>query len=93
MQLRLQPYVTLETAIPFLSEARQLEAERLENACLWVIAQNLETLVNEPEFADLVQASADSVANRQEFDSVPIIDELRFFISQIHGEEADSGEL
>lgn len=92
MQLHLQPHVTVETAIPFLSEAYQLGAQRLENACLWVIAQDLEELIDEPEFAALVQRSASSVQERQEFDSVPIIDELRFFISQIHGEEITSGD-
>ena len=88
LQLLLQPHVTVGTAIPFLAEAMSLEADRLADACLYVIAQNLKSLVGQPEFAELVQASATSVAKRQDVDSVPIVDDIRYFITQIHGEDA-----
>ena len=84
----LQPHVTLETAIHFLAEAMNLEADRLSDACLYVIAQNLKILIGQPEFAELVHASATSVAERQDVDSVPIVDDIRYFITQIHGEDA-----
>lgn len=88
MQLLLQPHVTVETAIPFLGEAMSMEADRLSDACLYVIAENLKILVGQPEFAELVNTSATSVAKRQDVDSVPIIDDIRYFITQIHGEDA-----
>ena len=88
MQLLLQPHVTIDTALPFLAEAMRLEADRLSDACLYVIAQNLKVLIDQPEFAELVQTSANSVAERQDVDSVPIVDEIRYFITQIHGEDA-----
>ena len=91
MQLHLQPHVTVQSAIPLLAEAKQLEADRLADACLHVVAQNLHALVNDPDFSDLVRHSAATVENREDVDSVPVIDDLRFFIHQIHGEDVESG--
>ena len=91
MQLLLQPYITDSTALPYLAEAIRLEADRLADACLRVIAQNLNEFVDEPQFSDLVRESAASVEARQDVDSVPIIDDIRFFITQLHGEDDTSG--
>jgi hypothetical protein len=38
-----------------------------------------------------VRQSADSVKARQEVDTVPLIDDIRFYITQIHGEGDGSG--
>lgn len=91
VQLLLQPYITTITAIPYLTEAIRVEAERLANACLRVIAQNLKEVVHDPQFSELVRESAASVEERQDVDSVPIIDDIRFFITQLHGEDDMSG--
>lgn len=91
MQLRLQPFVSEETALQYMAEAMRLEAERLADACLWFIAKGLRVIVDKPEFAELVRVSASSVKLRQDVDSVPIIDDLRYFITQLHGEDFSSG--
>ena len=38
-------------------------------------------LVERPDFADLIHADAGAVEARQETDSIPLVDEIRFHIS------------
>jgi hypothetical protein len=40
-----------------------------------------------------VSESAQTVAERQDVDSVPLLDDVRFYIAQIHGDGDLSGEL
>lgn len=38
-------------------------------------------LVERPEFADMIREDAGNVAARQETDSIPLVDEIRFHIA------------
>lgn len=89
----LQPYVTPSTALSLLEEATRMDAERLVDACLRVVAQQLPQLACEPLLADLVRESAAGVANREDVDSVPLVDDLRYHIAQLYGDGELSGEL
>lgn len=89
LQVLLQPYVTPSSALFLLGEAMQLDTDRLADACLRVIAQHLTQLAREPLFSELIRESAASVEDRQDIDSVPIVDDLRYHIVELHG----SGDL
>ena len=69
----------------------RLDADRLADACLRVMAQRLVQLAQEPLFAELIRESAASVENRQDVDSVPIVDDLRYHIAQLYGDGELSG--
>lgn len=64
---------------------------RLTETCVRCIAQHLLTLVRDPLFNQLVKESADSVQNREDVDSVPIIDDIRYHVTLLHGDGELSG--
>ena len=55
------------------------------------IAQHLLELVRNPLFGELVKESAGSVQNREDVDSVPIIDDIRYHVTLLHGDGELSG--
>ncbi|KAK9820046.1 hypothetical protein WJX72_005458 [[Myrmecia] bisecta] len=85
----LHPHIEQSTALPLLAEALQMDCDRLADSCIRCLAVHLLELVQEPLFTELVRDSIATVQNRQEFDSVPLIDDVRFHIGQLHGD----GEL
>ena len=87
----LQPHVNPSTALFLLEEASRMEVDRLADACLRVIAQHLSTLAKEPQFAELVRDSAAGVEKREDVDSVPLVDDLRFHLADIYGDGELSG--
>lgn len=92
LQVLLQPHISRASSLPFLSEAMQMDVERLYDACLQVVAAELRQLVSEPLLANLIRLSAGSVGARQDVDSVPLVDDLRYHITQGYGDEELSGE-
>ncbi len=66
---------------------------RLAESCIKCIAANLLELAPQPLFATLVQASSLTVRNREETDTVPLVDDLRYHVEQLHGDgELSSGQ-
>ena len=65
---------------------------RLAETCVRCIAQHLLVLVREPLFNQLVKESAESVQNREDVDSVPIIDDIRYHVTLLHGDGELSGQ-
>ena len=65
---------------------------RLMESCTTCVAQHLLELVQQPLFSQLVAESAQSVSNRQEFDSIPVVDDVRYHIAQQHGTGELSGD-
>ncbi|XP_061113727.1 ankyrin repeat and BTB/POZ domain-containing protein 1 isoform X2 [Conger conger] len=61
--------------------ARLYRLSRLEDQCTELMARIIYKLVEDPEFAQLVQEDAAAVADRQETDSIPLVDDIRFHIS------------
>ena len=49
-------------------------------------------LARDPLFDQLVKESAESVQNREDVDSVPIIDDIRYHVTLLHGDGELSGE-
>lgn len=64
---------------------------RLTETCVRCIAQHLLELVQDPLFVLLVKESAGSVQNREDVDSVPIIDDIRYHVTLLHGDGELSG--
>ncbi|KAH5098659.1 hypothetical protein HBI22_073810 [Parastagonospora nodorum] len=56
--------------------------QRLEEFAARYIAYRLEHYIDQPEFAELVLESANRVKARQETDTVELVDDLRFFLSE-----------
>lgn len=56
--------------------------QRLEEFAARYIAYRLEHYIDQPEFAELVQESANRVKARQETDTVELIDDIRYYLSE-----------
>ncbi|OAA61600.1 ankyrin repeat and btb poz domain containing protein [Niveomyces insectorum RCEF 264] len=62
--------------------AWDLRVQRLEEFAARFLAQRLEHYIDEPAFADLVLESAHRLKSRQETDSIELIDDIRYFLSE-----------
>jgi len=82
-----QKMISLENVLEALSLAQHFSATKLEQQCCEIIALNLEECVQQPEFTDFVAESIQSIKNRQETDSVPLIDDIRYEILRFHGNQ------
>ncbi|KAL1792566.1 hypothetical protein ACET3X_009073 [Alternaria dauci] len=56
--------------------------QRLEEFAARYIAYRLEHYIDQPEFAELVQESANRVKARQETDTVELVDDIRYYLSE-----------
>ncbi|KAF1997854.1 hypothetical protein P154DRAFT_524407 [Amniculicola lignicola CBS 123094] len=56
--------------------------QRLEEFAARFIAYRLERFIDEPEFMELVQESARRVQARQETDTVELVDDIRYYLSE-----------
>lgn len=54
---------------------------RLEEFGARYIAYRLEQYIDEPEFREIVQESADRIKGRQETDTVELVDDIRYYLS------------
>ena len=55
---------------------------RLEEFGAKHFAYRLEHFIDEPEFADLIRESAERIQGRQETDSIELLDDIRFYLSE-----------
>lgn len=56
--------------------------QRLEEFAARYIAYRLEAYIDDPEFAELVQESAGRISARQETDSIELLDDIRYYLSE-----------
>lgn len=56
--------------------------QRLEEFAARYIAYRLETYIDDPEFAELIRESANRITARQETDSIEILDDIRYYLSE-----------
>lgn len=85
-------YNAAKQAILLLVVGSRRYACRLADTCVRCIAQHLLSLVSDPLFIQLVRDSAESVQNREDVDSVPIIDDIRYHVTLLHGDGELSGK-
>lgn len=56
--------------------------QRLEEFAARYIAYRLENYIDDPEFAELVKESASRISARQETDSIELLDDIRYYLSE-----------
>lgn len=71
----------VQNVVDILRTARLFSLSRLENQCAEFMSNHLDEMVCHPDFAVLVQEDAKNVQDRQETDSIGIIDDIRFHIT------------
>ncbi|RMZ83556.1 hypothetical protein DV738_g971, partial [Chaetothyriales sp. CBS 135597] len=65
-----------------LRAAWQTRVQRLEEFAARYMAYRLEQYIDDPEFAELIEESAGRISARQETDSIELIDDIRFYLSE-----------
>ncbi|KAM8930059.1 ankyrin repeat and BTB/POZ domain-containing protein 1 isoform 2-T2 [Pelodytes ibericus] len=70
-----------DSVIGIWKVAKLFQLTRLEDQCTEYMARIIEKLVDSEEFSAAVREDAESVEERQETDSIPLIDEIRFHIT------------
>ncbi|XP_061430173.1 ankyrin repeat and BTB/POZ domain-containing protein 1 isoform X2 [Lethenteron reissneri] len=61
--------------------AKLFSLPRLEDQCTKFMARILDKLVESEEFAETVKVDAEAVEERQETDSIPLVDDIRFHVT------------
>jgi ankyrin repeat and BTB/POZ domain-containing protein 1 len=56
--------------------------QRLEEFAARYIAYRLESFIDEPDFAEIVKESAGRISARQETDSIELLDDIRWYLSE-----------
>lgn len=62
--------------------AWDLKVQRLEEFAARYLAGRLEDYIDEAEFADLIRESADRIHARQETDTIELLDDIRYYLSE-----------
>ena len=76
----LADYLDVENVVDLCLTARLFDIPRLEHVTIEFMAIHIEEMVSESKFRELVTKDAKSVKNRQETDSIDVIDEIRFIL-------------
>lgn len=61
--------------------AWDLNVQRLEDFAARYLAYRLEDYIDEPEFSDFIRESASRVKARQETDTIELLDDIRYYLS------------
>jgi ankyrin repeat/BTB/POZ domain-containing protein 1 len=75
-------FIRLDNALSYWSLAVDFDLKRLEKSSMEFIALNLQEFLKEKEFLEIVSQSASEIQNRQEVDSIPVIDDIRFILNK-----------
>ncbi|XP_075852057.1 ankyrin repeat and BTB/POZ domain-containing protein 1 [Microcebus murinus] len=82
-----------DTVVGVWRVAKLFHLARLEDTCAQFMAKVLDKLVGREDFAEAVREEAAAVASRQETDSIPLVDDIRFHVAaaaQTHSAAADA---
>ncbi|CAF1205224.1 unnamed protein product [Adineta ricciae] len=80
--------LSIDTVLSTLRLARLFDLVKLEHQCIRFISDHLEEVLQQDEFTKFVLEDAASVVDRQELDTVPIIDDLRFYLAEFSAENS-----
>ncbi|XP_076596507.1 ankyrin repeat and BTB/POZ domain-containing protein 1 [Chaetodon auriga] len=61
--------------------AKLFRLSRLEDQCTEFMAKIIDRLVEQAEFAEIIKEDAESLEDRHETDSVPLVDDIRYHIA------------
>ncbi|KAF7655645.1 hypothetical protein LDENG_00053080 [Lucifuga dentata] len=70
-----------ENVLHMWKTAKLFRLSRLEDQCSEYMAKIIEQLVEQEEFAEMIKEDAASLEDRQETDSVPLVDDIRYHIA------------
>lgn len=73
--------LTEDNVVSTWRTAKLFRLSRLEDQCTEYMAKIIEKLVESEEFAQVVQDDATAVEDRQETDSIPLVDDIRFHVT------------
>lgn len=62
--------------------AWELRVQRLEEFAARYLAYRLEDYIDEPEFQDLIEESAQRLERREETDTIELLDDVRYYLSE-----------
>ncbi|KAM0283518.1 hypothetical protein ACHAQH_002469 [Verticillium albo-atrum] len=62
--------------------AWDLRVQRLEEFAARYLAYRLEDYIDEADFADLIKESAERLKNREETDTIELLDDIRYYLSE-----------
>ncbi|PNP58852.1 hypothetical protein THARTR1_01100 [Trichoderma harzianum] len=62
--------------------AWDLRVQRLEEFAARYLAQRLEDYIDEPDFHELIRESADRITKREETDTIELLDDIRYYLSE-----------
>lgn len=60
----------------------ELNVQRLEEFAARYLASRLEHYIDDPEFEDIIKESAGRVKERQETDTIELLDDIRYYLSE-----------
>lgn len=81
--LFLSRYINTINVFSLYKSAKTFDLLRLEHKCTVFMANNLDKIIYSEEFSKLVLEDAMSVYERQETDSVPLVDDIRHHVSEM----------
>lgn len=76
--------------------AWDLRVQRLEEFAARYLAYRLEDYIDEPEFSELIQESASRIKKREETDTIELLDDIRYYLSErfrLRFQDTDLGEI
>ncbi|KAK2026693.1 BTB/POZ domain-containing protein [Colletotrichum zoysiae] len=76
--------------------AWDLRVQRLEEFAARYLADRLEDYIDEPEFAELIKESAERIRDRQETDTIELLDDIRYYLGErfrLRFEDANLDEM
>ncbi|KAG7904588.1 hypothetical protein KL905_003552 [Ogataea polymorpha] len=76
-----------------LRAAWEFKVHRLEDRVAYLIAQDLEAFCADPQFCDIILESSRRISERQEFDTIELVDDIRFYLAKKHAIDQDGGTL
>ncbi|KAH3670588.1 hypothetical protein OGAPHI_001103 [Ogataea philodendri] len=76
-----------------LRAAWEFKVHRLEDRVAHIIANQIESFIKDPEFKEVILESSSRISARQEFDTIELIDDIRFHLTKRYAIDQEGGTL
>ena len=76
----LSKLINSDTVMDILRTARMFNLPRLEDLCTEYLADHIDTMSEDLDLQKMIRQDADTVKNRQETDSIQVVDDIRSHI-------------
>jgi hypothetical protein len=77
-----QPDVEPINIYDVIHAAWDLRVQRLEEFAARYLATRLEDYIDDPDFQDLIRESAERIRHREETDTIELLDDIRYYLSE-----------